>query len=89
MVKPSRVCTVFFSSCVLGILKIVFFSSPARTFTRAVSDEDFFPRIFWVGGVKNFFGKKDVPEMFPRPKFPPEKKAQILPAEEIFEPKIS
>ena len=54
-----------------------------------------FSKKFWGWWGQKFPGKKKVlsrgnfPETFPRPKFHQEKKARILPAEEIFEPKIS
>ena len=50
---------------------------------------------FWGWRGRKFLGEKkrflrgNVSANFPRPKFPQEKKARILPAEEIFKPKIS
>ena len=60
-----------------------------------VSSEENFLGNFGVGGVKTFLGEKkvflreNVPAKFPRPKFPQEILARILPAEEILKPKIS
>ena len=79
----------------VGILKVPAVTRGCQSDTKTVSYEEIFPGNFGVGGVKNFLGKKprflrgNYPAKFPRPKFPQEILARILPAEEILKPKIS
>ena len=60
-----------------------------KCYIRPFLTRKFFQEILGLEGSKIYWKKNVSYEKFPRPKFPQEKKARILPAEEIFEPKIS